>query len=928
MANKLIETIKDVVVETTKEKWKNNPDAIPIGPNWPKQTLFCGHLVGVEWGGSGGYYDSDDELDLSEIDVAIGRTQPEAMASLISTKQGGPNRKNLEEALTAIGLGVLDSIDEPDGDMLLDHAVHRQSFMAKAGEQIAGTKISPTGYRVKKLTDNQGERIPQTGYPLQIESGTCKIEVNQTLIISGVSYNVDEINQAAPGFTSSEGESVTEITLTPGLPADTEFEDEATIKILEPIDFAGPNFYEPKELNLVVSNVKRSTRYGEDGIYDEDGMLLCRVSLGSTPFDSYPGPWSSYKIEDLPYHASIPNEVRFLNQTCFYFGLAHYSNQNYGEFLKDYADGYTIAIEPDDWIKFESFALGQKQASEFYLNPCVKYLRSPLAINTWRQAWVPIFMDYTIELHPLANLDWLLGDIDFNLVDVNNIQNSLSNNPEIFIGRSFLYGKSGVAFAQQIDHLKDKLDKRNVNPEVDPKVDTTKLENLKNNMAALDVLATSIPHEDLQLSELSASLLDSAIGDLVKVTIIDIFGQVISLEKGSSTADLTPSVALSLETINDDRYVLLRPRFSSHTRLNLTMVSMQDDQTRSDPSPSLTPIAGFLLPDHLEWALEAFDSSGGPLGQLRVAERNWVLDGYQAGRITWDPCPGSEVELGTPPETGNNHLDLILNELIKISLEDEISRQEKERLDLPLTSNEEGVLSALMRGVDTTLHNTDPQGKTAEDFPSLFAGRPIAVVRAELTLEMETDDFALLNQEELKEQFEVKLGSLERTVDGLLGYFLDDDYSTFHTVLPSGQSQFSNSDILHPYLNFDPTIDIRVGQLIKLTLLIDPQASVHVTCGFLPQKEMTLLKEHKDEALARLAPTFSFGPLLVEPGNVRLPMPDLIQPVKWSWISHPSISEWDEVPIMQEDGKPNIPNGRIRAWNGWIKLDLDESQEN
>jgi hypothetical protein len=29
---------------------------------------------------------------------------------------------------------------------------------------------------------------------------------------------------------------------------------------------------------------------------------------------------------------------------------------------------------------------------------------------------------------------------------------------------------------------------------------------------------------------------------------------------------------------------------------------------------------------------------------------------------------------------------------------------------------------------------------------------------------------------------------------------------------------------------------------------------------------------------------------------------------------------------MQEDGKPNIPNGRIRAWNGWIKLDLDESQ--
>ena len=91
---------------------------------------------------------------------------------------------------------------------------------------------------------------------------------------------------------------------------------------------------------------------------------------------------------------------------------------------------------------------------------------------------------------------------------------------------------------------------------------------------------------------------------------------------------------------------------------------------------------------------------------------------------------------------------------------------------------------------------------------------------------------------------------------------------------------------------------------------------------------LDLLKseQHKEEAIARLAPTFSFGPMLVEPNSVRLPMPDLMQPVKWSWISHPSISEWEEVPIMQEDGKPNIPNGRIKAWNGWIKLDLDESQ--
>ena len=667
---------------------------IPIGPDWPKQTLFCGHLVGVKWGDGGGAYASpDDDLDLDAIDVAIGRTQSEAMASLISTKQGGSNRKNLEEALTALGLGILDSIDEPDGDLVLDYAVHRQSFMAKGGGVLDGKKISPSGYRV--------DGPDQSGTQLIIDSGKDIISQNQLLTIEGVVgvYTVD-----SPVVSALDGSNVTEIIVSP--PLESTAPDDAVISFVEDIEFAAPNFYEPKELNLVISNIRRSTRYGEDGIYDEDGLLLCRVSLGTSPFDSYSGPWGSYQIQGLPNNASIPDEIHALNRTCFYFGLAKFGNSNHADILKDFANGITIeeilsissAADDDDWKAFEQIALNQKNLAEFYINPCLIYLRSPLAINTWTQAWVPIFMDYTIELHPLVQSDWSLGDIDFNL-EVNDVQNSLSNNPEVYLGRNFLYGKSGAIMAQQLDLLIKQLD--NLNDKADVPIDTTGLSEMKATMAVLDVLSSSILHDELELSELSPSLLDSAIVDIVKISVVDIFGQVVSLTKGSSSADLNPSVSLSLETEDDSRYALLRPRFSTSARLNLTMLDVQDDGTRADPSR--TPMIGFLLPDHLEWALEVFDSLGGPLGQLSVAERDWSLDGYQTGRVNWDPAPGSEIELGTPPETGNSHLDLMLNELIRISLDDEIDFQEKQRSGASLSSTEEGALSALMRGIDTIL---------------------------------------------------------------------------------------------------------------------------------------------------------------------------------------------------------------------------------
>ncbi len=816
-----------------------DPDAEPIGIHWPVQSLFYGSTLCVEWNGGGGEYSVEqDNFNIDDIDVAVGRTEVEALSAIISSEMyesnpANPARAQLEELLTAFGLGVYNQLQQPDGDLALDQAVHRQTFMSTPGGSFSD-------YRV---TEKDGP--------------------------------------------------------------------------LEEVEIAAPNFYESKDITILISNTHRSTRHSEDGVFDQNGLLRCRVSgkhyfqglgLGTEPFES------------ILNHGGIPSEIGDLNieMNCWsqFITKPELSDDTKHVIISFAAGrhhGFSKIVNGEQKDDFPTWAVGWTWAFLVY------FYRSPIAVNLWSQAWVPLFADYKVEIHPVSVSDWSLGDVEFEIENsvLANIRNGIGTSaPHEISNRALLFGKSGAIFSEQISRLVSELD--DAAPEG--------FADLAEQMKALDILTAVIQDEDSLLHQGVDGLLASGVLDMVEIEIIDAFGQVVTLQKGSTSNPLNPNVALSLETDLDDRYCLLHPRMSVPSRLNLTLLDAFDDAERA--SGQTSPIAAFLLPDHIEWAMEVFDYNGDPCGQLRVAERDWLLGGYQAGRLMWDSAPGTESELGSPAEIGNPHVDGILGQLVRISLDDEIGLQEHRRdPSAEITDTPEGVLSAFMRAVDTSLRSVDPLGKNPEDLPSLFAGRPVAVVRAELELENYQED---VNQIESNQPVEVKLGAMERTIDGLLGYFLNDDYSKFHAVLPSDSAtnRHDGNDLLHPYLNYDPTIDMRLGEKIRLTLIMDPQSAVHVTSGFLPQKEITLMREHKHDQLSKLAPTFKFGPMLVDPTTVRMPIPDLIQPVRWSWVSRPSTSEWTEGPIVMEDGKPHFPDGRATAWNGWIKLDLDESQEN
>jgi hypothetical protein len=373
----------------------------------------------------------------------------------------------------------------------------------------------------------------------------------------------------------------------------------------------------------------------------------------------------------------------------------------------------------------------------------------------------------------------------------------------------------------------------------------------------------------------------------------------------------------------------LPPRFSSPARLWFRYLQSTDDT--KDATTSAGPVCGFVLPNHLDGALEFFDENGANLGVVRPDA--------QAG-IVWDDAPGTPSNVGTDPARAiaNTRLAGIAQGLIQWGLSDAMVQGERE-----------DALSALLRIVDSTLWSVDPFGHTGDEHLSLLIGHPVAVMRARVRLEVDepvTPDVIKTTR------VPVRLGALAHWQDGLLGYFVNDDYTTLYcadaaaagfarpvgpnrgflqqiNLVPDFYQQFStdlgagvkegNSPVNHPFVDTSGLVWIAPNQDYLITLLVEPHSVVHATTGLLPRKEIGMRREWVAAALAQIAPTFRFGPLLVDPKRVRMPVASEIKGT-WSWDHRSDVSSWTEDPVINSTADPIIPPDPVKGTEGWLKL--------
>ncbi|MEO1313155.1 MAG: hypothetical protein AAFV27_04685, partial [Pseudomonadota bacterium] len=390
---------------------------------------------------------------------------------------------------------------------------------------------------------------------------------------------------------------------------------------------------------------------------------------------------------------------------------------------------------------------------------------------------------------------------------------------------------------------------------------------------------------------------------LRRLRLIDAFGQIRDLSTGltarAGRLDTLPAAA-------HDTY--LPPRLAQPARLNFRWLSASSGLVEATEEASSTPVCGWLSVSPMEAALAVHASDGRALGE--------IAPGAPA---PWQPAPG---EAGMPPEAFENAgLARVVQSL---------TRQDPVRL------------TAMMEAVSDALEHILPRLGGAEPALALLTGRPLAVVRARLSLELQgalaIDQSWTAFAEDLRRagrdtggietlRCPVRLGERGRLDDGLAGFWLEDAQRRPAGPLrvPALSAQTGvDPAVIGPQ---DPDFAVTLtpnGPPVTVTMLLDPLGKVHATCGLVPVKSIDIPQGQVRAALAVIETWISTAPLLTPVSGIEVPLPAL-EGRSWSWTAR-TATGWDvRGPALLRPPRQDarFDGGKIELREGWLMLKKD-----
>lgn len=422
--------------------------------------------------------------------------------------------------------------------------------------------------------------------------------------------------------------------------------------------------------------------------------------------------------------------------------------------------------------------------------------------------------------------------------------------------------------------------------------------------------------------------------------IIDAFGQRTRVEPGKLTSEpgeppsLFQSGRLEVGPPSSEYppAVRLHPRFCRPMRLEFAGISAEA------PVAGAGPICGWVVLNRFDQNLVLYAANGRPAGilQKRFATAGLTL-------FYWVAVPGARGVEAEVSGIKNPHLRDFAN--FVLSLEFAAGGRFADVINQAVEATEQRV---------------------PEDNPliSVLIGRPLALVRAELRLEM--DGLPALDQKlswtegpksgELsldeilntslktgtqpapnrfmktggveKVLWPVRLGDRRSTNDGLVGFFKGDPPSQrdasslgLHPFYSSWGFDFGN--VRYPGLEPLQDLELDCEKAIQVTLLMDPQARVHVTSGFLPKVFLELPTAQLKGSKQVREVFFQAAPVLGTRTTPHVPKPsdDYGQ---WSWAYRPNVTGYAEDPNMVSAAELAGPAvGWPTLTEGWLKLKIE-----
>lgn len=939
--------------------------AFQYRPWWPHACLLHGSVYGVPVESAAADPASlDNRPDPATVEIGLGAHDDDVIGALVShslAPTSDESRRDTERLLSAFTGQLLRELDAPDGAVAIEEHEHQAAFGSLPGGSRGTDRLLAGQSRTSRTTGRGARRADDLMTSKHgIEERLAGVKEARATALFRDRRQLLESAAIVDVISKEEAATNPEAAVSP-----------------EPrvVEKQAPRFHFPLDPLVAVRGARRSLRHGNDGRFSDDGLMWCRW-----PYQTqrrWKGIVDGADVVPTLGNGAIPDEILLLAQEAVISSPYHrrwlgalagqrtglppgaIARRFDGEAALRYGaaavyDGRTTVLGAGERPDHDRRDIFDQLLNHSQLEGAEPY---PLGVTMWSQPWVPMWLEWEVDVDVSATLDgWELATVDLATVGATPPSGGASTR---YTGRTLLtVGAARTLGSAVTDFLaaEDALEKATGGlGELDEETEralaaiataselldlqTAELDGLR--LAWLGVPATVDGVQRLRASDGTPrppaptgppTPLVSGELALRRLRLVDTFGR--TLDLGSALDRVV--VAVRNDVPGDPGALALVPRLPRPARWMFRLVDAATaagaegaealvDQV--DPKAQVNPVAGFVLPDHLDESLELFDVAGNPIGEL--------FHGPIGGRVVWEIAPGRTG----PPDSGplfelrpeHRALGRIAGGLVTADVHARDS-------DAPVT---ETALSAALRAIDTTLWTVDTFAGMGSEHIAGLVGRPIAVVRAQLWLELQPEDGLDLSDPARAAEraaaeealaavaFPVRLGELTRQDDGLLGFFVGDDYEHFHvvdrTVLqmakpagPTGQREAA-APIEHPYLVAEDTLHVHHGQRLTLTLLMHPAGRVHLSSGVLPRKSLELARDWVAPGLAALSPSLRTGPLLIDPEEVRLPKPRVFG-ANQRFTRRTSPTEWRDDPILAATQTALLPDGATSVQDGYIRV--------
>jgi hypothetical protein len=951
---------------------KSVADARPVGGE--ASTLLHGALVGVPVLGGGG---PDLRPGRDAARLAIGDSLEELVATLAASSRDldGEERTSFERLLAAFQAGLLARLGSVDGLADVDEARHAALFASVDPEEPPELDRVRTGRaKIPPRTRRVSGAPPRPG---KVTLGFFERKVRGFLVAeSSLQTIAQPVRSAAPP--------------PPRPPAPAEPGEEV-------VERPAPPRYVFADPVLAVRGAGRNLRHGGDGRWSQDGRL--GVRRPSQVAQDYEGIVRGADLLPSLGSGALPDEVLPLTREALQLSphLTRWRARAAAASGPQRAEGPVLArLTAELALRFDATGaytaasgLGASAdprpaaavpGSELaYARVVAERLRrhsqlagvepDPVGITAWAQPWVPLWLEYEVALE-LAAPPGELGGWQLGSVDHEPAEGQAPETPdglEVSGRVPLTTGPAAAAAAALAEYVKEEDERdRTGKGEVDADVRNA-LFRLGSTAGSLDLLGATLdgvrpallglPPAAAHLPEAARTpvdlprLLAAGTLALTRARVVDAFGRTLELDPAGTV------VPARLEVPDRPGTRRLPPRFSAPARCRLRLVGAAAEHPRGavparvdeiDPGAQVNPVAGFLLPDHVDESIEVFSVAGTPLGELLVEP--------VGGGVTWEPAPGRPLPHDAPPSAGLGPEEQALGRLAAGLVAADAAARDGRPADEAAPA--ESALSAFLRAIDTTLWTVDTVAGVGSSAVGGIVGRPVAVVAATLLLDLRDDLGELdLDEEGLAAraaayrdaahlELPVRLGELTRTDDGLLGYYVDGDFTTVHLVdrvvaelaRESGRGRGhlgtwgetptvpEQRPIEHPYLSMEQGLVLRPGVPRLLMLLMLPGAAVHVTSGVVPREKLRLARAWFADGLDRLSPSVRVGPVLVDPGQVRLPLVAALGE-KQTLTTREGPLGWRDDAILAATQSAVLPDRSAVLREGWIRVTPETTQD-